>query len=407
MVDRTDRTAEEELRRLAALQAFTSALATCTREEETLNTVRAYASVFGAVSGTIGLVRGSQLELREAFGGAEDAAEAWRVIPLETATPLTDSARTGELVLVTSREHMHQEYPLTVGSVPEDGTWIALPLQDAGATLGCVGLRFAPGTAPAQQGLDYLRLLSGQIALSLTRARLLVEVEERSAFERRLLGILSHDLRTPLTAILYSAELAQRTDDDTAHVDRIQRSARRMSAVIEATLDLAGTRERDCEWYDSIAHLVRDDVAELQSAWPGRTIEFVVHEDLPVRCDPALLSQVVTNLVRNALVHGCSETPVRVSTGWNEGCVVEVFNKGLPIPADCIPTLFEPFSRGPSAPVGGVGLGLYIVREYTARMNGTVTVDSGPEGTTFTLRLPTVAGSSAPVSSGFGRTERV
>jgi signal transduction histidine kinase len=104
------------------------------------------------------------------------------------------------------------------------------------------------------------------------------------------------------------------------------------------------------------------------------------------------MAQMTSNLVDNALRHGDPRAPVRVSS-LGEGAVVsvKVRNEGAPIPAALIPTLFDPFHRGPSTdrPRHGLGLGLYIVQQLAQAHHGTVSVESSAEGgTTFTVSLP-------------------
>jgi signal transduction histidine kinase len=105
------------------------------------------------------------------------------------------------------------------------------------------------------------------------------------------------------------------------------------------------------------------------------------------------MAQVITNLVGNAVQHSPEGTPVRVGSRGRDGEVLlEVHNEGPPIPAEVLPTLFEPFRRGRSTGGGGmgsVGLGLYISRQLVEAHGGTIQVRSEQgEGTTFTVRLP-------------------
>jgi signal transduction histidine kinase len=109
--------------------------------------------------------------------------------------------------------------------------------------------------------------------------------------------------------------------------------------------------------------------------------------------DSDRIAQLVTNLVSNALDYSPTDSAVRVrSDGAADEVVFTVENGGDPIPSDLLPEIFEPMRRGSpkaSSGDGGVGLGLYIVREVVAAHGGTVTVRStAAEGTRFEIRLP-------------------
>ncbi len=100
----------------------------------------------------------------------------------------------------------------------------------------------------------------------------------------------------------------------------------------------------------------------------------------------------------NALAHGAKDQPVQVAIETDEVSVLlQVKNRGTPIPAELLPVLFEPFHRGPSSEgrAAGLGLGLYIVHQIVLAHSGTLTVSSSAEaGTTFSVQLPRHA--SAP-----------
>jgi phosphoserine phosphatase RsbU/P len=122
------------------------------------------------------------------------------------------------------------------------------------------------------------------------------------------------------------------------------------------------------------------------------------------------LTQVVQNLVSNALKHGEKGSPLRVMMeGEGDPVVLSIQNHGTPIPPELVPHLFDPFRRGRGegandALTGGLGLGLYIVQEIVRAHDGTITVTSDERtGTMFTVRLPRHAltpGSPDGVSTG-------
>jgi len=131
-------------------------------------------------------------------------------------------------------------------------------------------------------------------------------------------------------------------------------------------------------------------VDELRSTHPDRPIVATFDLPEPVDVDPDRLEQLLSNLVANALTHGASETPVEVRAAIEDGALVlSVANSGPQIPAAAMERLFEPFERGAVRPSAqGLGLGLYIASEIARAHGGKLEVESSPEQTRFTFRLP-------------------
>jgi signal transduction histidine kinase len=233
--------------------------------------------------------------------------------------------------------------------------------------------------------------------------------EARQALElqERLVSVVGHDLRTPLSAIRMAVELLQRRGDlslDQARtLGRLRGSAARMTALVRDLLDYARIRREGgmpVRPEDvNLAELARRVVLELASAHPDRVIVLDAPLALPVRGDPERLCQALSNLVANALQHGPREEAAVVRLEPVPGGVaLEVQNRGPPIPAELLPELFEPYRRGGGGEGdagGSLGLGLFVVREVVRAHGGTVQVRSTlEEGTTFTVSLPAAAGVS-------------
>ena len=130
-------------------------------------------------------------------------------------------------------------------------------------------------------------------------------------------------------------------------------------------------------------------IDELRSGWAARNIETHFSLSLPVNCDSARISQLLSNLVANALTHGLPEGTVRVfAAASEESFELSVSNAGKPIPQLTLTTLFEPFTRENTSPSKhGLGLGLYISSEIARAHGGTLTVVSDVEETCFTFRM--------------------
>jgi signal transduction histidine kinase len=139
-------------------------------------------------------------------------------------------------------------------------------------------------------------------------------------------------------------------------------------------------------------------------AHPEREVEVVQSGHGRGEWDGDRLVQVLTNLLNNALTYSTPDTRVRVETRGEDGCfLLRVHNEGKPIPAELLPRLFEPMMRGSKkedTSSRNIGLGLYIVNNIVHAHGGIVEVYSTEsEGTTFTVRLPRGAESSAKSSS--------
>ncbi|HEX8704153.1 MAG TPA: PAS domain S-box protein [Myxococcaceae bacterium] len=217
-------------------------------------------------------------------------------------------------------------------------------------------------------------------------------------FGEKLIGIVSHDLRNPLNAIhlsvtqlLHSEALPAREQRITA---RIAKASDRMKRMISELLDFTRGRLGGGIPIQRVAGdlrlVVRQGVEELEAAWPERTVRLTVepgrYEGL---WDADRLVQVVSNLGSNALQYSPADTPVSFLLRESaDGVVLEVHNQGTPIPAEAVPTLFDPFRRASSGGTG-LGLGLYIVEQVVTGHKGRIEVRSNAEeGTIFRVLMP-------------------
>lgn len=220
----------------------------------------------------------------------------------------------------------------------------------------------------------------------------------------QFIAILGHDLRTPLSVIFMSAGLIAKGAQVTRAAEQILRSGERMSRMVDDLLDLTRTRLGSgipiSPVQMDLDATCRAVLSEFQAIHPERRLEFHSEGDLRGRWDPARLSQVLSNLLGNALQHGKHDRPIQVVAAVDaEEVVIDVHNEGSPIPPGLLANIFEPMvshARG-GAESTSVGLGLFIAREIVLAHGGTVTVRSiASEGTTFSVRLPHRSVTSAP-----------
>jgi sigma-B regulation protein RsbU (phosphoserine phosphatase) len=247
----------------------------------------------------------------------------------------------------------------------------------------------------AEQALE--RLSESQRALRSAEA----DAASRALFAEQMVGIVSHDLRNPLSAVLMSAHALGMTDLSTNQmraVSRIVSASNRAQRLIADLLDFTQARlGRGLSVVPSDAslhELVAAASDELRSAFPTRRLVHVQLGEGGFRGDADRLAQLLGNLVSNAFDYGAPDRPVTVTTEMQPShCRIAVHNEGAPIAADLLPTLFEPMQRGDQgASARSVGLGLFIVHEIAKAHRGRVEVRStADEGTTFSVDLPSAA----------------
>lgn len=230
-----------------------------------------------------------------------------------------------------------------------------------------------------------------QLADQLTTTRRLLKANEM------LMAVLAHDLRTPLSAILASASFLERfgKDDKLApSIDRIRRSGTRMVRMVDQLLDVArlhGGRMQPTLQREDLHGLCAAIVDEHESRHGKGRLVLERQGETAAMVDPGLMSQVLSNLIGNALQHGDSAVPVTIRVdGSGSGRVKVCVHNGGAIPAELLPHLFDPFRSGRSAAESeGLGLGLHIARELALLHGGDIKVTSDAErGTEFVLHIP-------------------
>jgi signal transduction histidine kinase len=231
-----------------------------------------------------------------------------------------------------------------------------------------------------------------QLAAQLVTTRQMLEANEM------LMAVLSHDLRTPLGAVLASAEYLMRTAADEQSLTvaaRVKNSSLRMARMVDQLLNLArlqGGRLPLQPRSIELATLCRSVIDEFASQKSGRRIVFDSRGNTAGAWDTDLVWQAVSNLISNALHHGApgGDIGVEVDGDAVESVRLKVSNHGT-IPAEVFPHLFKAFgpNNGGARSREGLGLGLHIVQEIARMHGGNVSVESSePAGTAFTIELP-------------------
>jgi signal transduction histidine kinase len=253
-----------------------------------------------------------------------------------------------------------------------------------------------------QSSLYDLTRFNEAIDQALTEAAVRYTTEiERS--RELFLGILGHDLRNPLAAISGLAQLLQRPKDadrQREFASQIQISVGRMSHMITDLIELArvrlGTGIAINPAPTCMRRVCASAIEEMKAIYPKRVFRLNCEEDIPGEWDQARMSQLLSNLLGNAVQHGEVHSPITVTArrGGN-GVDIAVHNSGMAISPRLIPKLFDCLVQGAPGPreaednSTSLGLGLYIAREIIVAHGGTIEVCSTEaEGTTFTAHLP-------------------
>lgn len=224
------------------------------------------------------------------------------------------------------------------------------------------------------------------------------ELAETLRLNEELVAIVSHDLRTPLSAILMAADIVRSSAQEPAALkaaERIESSGRRMTRIIQDLLDLSRARlgsgiPIQRATVDLVA-LAKKAVAEVRATAPHCEIEMKSDTHLEGSWDGPRLEQVLTNLLANAVRHGNgSVVEVTVARCSPEDAAISVHNAGV-IKPEARASLFEAFQQRPDRDKReGLGLGLYIVDQIVHAHGGKVSVESSAQGgTTFQVTLPT------------------
>lgn len=259
---------------------------------------------------------------------------------------------------------------------------------------------------------DEMTLLNNELAtVQRALAKANAELAASNEQKNRLMGMLAHDLRTPLQVVVGFAELLEQRLDrrleatERACLERIRESSLSMRHMVEDALSLAALQAgqlRLARRPSDLVALVRRNVSMNRVLAEGKsiTIELSVPEHpLPMAdIDPAKLDQLLNNLLSNAIKYSDRGGRVRVALSEAGGRArLRVSDDGRGIPTAELTQLFQPFARTGRLGTEGegtVGLGLYICRSIVEGHGGRITADSAPgRGSTFTVDLPLVASS--------------
>ena len=220
--------------------------------------------------------------------------------------------------------------------------------------------------------------------------------QEKSLLREQFIAVLGHDLRNPLGAITSGSLLLSRSplnERDKSIVAMMGESSARMLELIENVMDFARSRMGDGMAVDlqptDMETPLKHVVDELRLAWPQRTINTEFRVPTPVTCDVRRITQLLSNLLANALTHGSKDTPIHVRAKTEDNIFeLSVSNGGKPIPPASLERLFQPFTREAVHPSqNGLGLGLYIASEIARAHKSALSATSTADETRFVYQM--------------------
>jgi signal transduction histidine kinase len=406
------------VKRESALQKVTAGLSVAATRDEILRAILDEGGHELATSAAVAFVKvgdGKTLRLVAQRGLTPAIERAVAEVSLESAFPVARAVRDGRALWVTSREALAHDFPdfeRAASDAFERQALVALPLRVRGAVVGGIGFAF-PKAHPFDKGeRAFLTTLATRCESAMERASLYEESQEaRLASERRRVeteallrfselvsGILAHDLRNPLAAVLTNARLLRAAPGEREREigARVVASGERMTRMIDQILDW--TRARSQAGHVRVARgpcdlgvVAEEVVGELRARGSGAPISVETRGSLRGHWDADRLAQALSNLVGNGIDHATRPGVRLLLDGRGEDVHVVVENDGR-IDDELLPLIFEPFrgrGAGAASRGRGLGLGLYITRQIVLAHGGRIGVTCLPEGRVrFTVTLP-------------------
>jgi PAS domain S-box-containing protein len=341
------------------------------------------------------------------YGDLPEEWETFRLLKIPRAKVMglfsrLDSEDVVQQTLSTYQDPLVAELQKQFNAVA--GLYIAL--RRGRTIIGCLSASYRGRSehfTPQQERIA--RGIAQLASMALQNAQLVEELGRANRIKEEFLAMFSHELRTPLTVIMGYNDLLRDgtfgslTAEQIDILRRVDKNTQELFALITTILDLSRLQvgQLPLDLRDiSLSNLLRGIEAEAQDWFdkPGlHAVWNIAPEPLLVHTDPVKLKIVIKNLIHNAVKfteQGSITVDVRPCTGGAEVCVSDT---GIGIAPEVLPVIFEPFRQADSSTTrhyGGIGLGLYIVRQFLELLGGTITVESKVgHGSTFRVLIPT------------------
>jgi signal transduction histidine kinase/ActR/RegA family two-component response regulator len=296
------------------------------------------------------------------------------------------------------------------------GSMLIVPMVARGRTLGAITFLWL-GSARrfGQQDMDMAKDLGRRAAVAVDNARLYLETREAVRTREDLLGIVSHDMRNPLTGMLMRCSLLLETlpDNDVGRalrpdIQAMARSAHRMERLLRDLMDFASIQagylsvERRPQ---ALSELLREVSESVVALGGKRAIELDadgVDEHTQLLCDRERFAQIFSNLLGNAIKFTPAEGAIRVEVRRADREVrFAVKDSGPGIAPEELSRIFQKYWQRPQGGRGGVGLGLHIAKTLVDAHGGRIWVESQVgKGSTFFFTMPIALEQDAPLPHG-------
>lgn len=287
-----------------------------------------------------------------------------------------------------------------------DGNFYAvMPLTAASGPQGVLGIEVGASALGSAQAVEYIETVASVVAVAMERSFLAEKARDTEikraaeALRSSILAALSHDLRTPLTALVGMAETIALgkvpAERHKAMLDAIRNQALSISQQMTNLLDMAklsaGQFELSTDW-QPIDEVLGATLQQVRNHWPERAVRLELENDLPpVNIDAVLIERVLWNLIENAIKYSPEATPIEIHVHRAaEHIAIAVCDRGPGLSLHHRERLFELFQRGQSeSQVPGLGLGLAIARTIVEAHGGDLSANNRPDGgSRFQIGLP-------------------
>ena len=282
-----------------------------------------------------------------------------------------------------------------------------IPLVAYGKVMGVLAyMPNNPGTSLGEEAKSLMLALCGQIAfyfkqeLYREQAQSAEELKRSEKLYQTILNSVSHEIKTPITAIIGLASALEDekiVSDPKARkqiLDELSESAERLNGEVTNILDMSrlssGTLSLKKEWFDA-RELAESCAAKLSQKLRRHELRLDIPEKLPfLHADYPLMEQALGNILSNALNYTQSGSRIELSAFTEEGkLVLRIADSGQGIPQEYLGKVFDRFFRVPGTPAGGTGLGLAIAKAVVELHNGSITASNRKDGgAEFLLALP-------------------
>jgi signal transduction histidine kinase len=284
------------------------------------------------------------------------------------------------------------------GAVVPAGATVAIDLHRAERSIAV--LRVVTGAPLDAHGLELLEIAGEMVTSTIVAGRSIEQQQEAvnrleslDELKTTFLGVASHELRTPATAISGLATLlatrwdALSEEDRRSFASRIATNADALNALVQDLLDFARLERGDMELAlvpVDLSAVVERVLGRLDGAWGSHDVSRSIEPDLEVLADANAIERIVTNLVSNAVKFSPPGAEVVVTVAGQDGRVrLLVDDAGPGVPEEERTKVFVRFFRGAGDAVvrtRGVGIGLSVVQDFISQMGGTVHVEDSPRG---------------------------